>query len=160
MHHLKKHLSSKHRRGAVAVEFAVIAPLLLGLVLGLIELTRAYDVQNLLQTAVREGARFAAMDRTGMLEEGESTNDKLIEDVTSFLVTSGLPADALEVTISDAENPGQPFDLDDPDNDLGMFRVDVSIPFSAVSYLPVHAGQDYLLEGSIVFRNGTATLSE
>lgn len=148
------------RRAAVAVEFAVVLPLLLGLILGLVELTRAYDVQNLLQIGVREGARFAAMDRTGMLEEGDSTNAKLIADVRGFLVSSGLSAEALAISISDAENPGQPFDLDDPDNDLKLFRVDISIPFSAVSYLPLHAGQDYPLEGAIIFRNGRATLSE
>ena len=157
--HQKLH-RPRNRRAAVAVEFAVVLPLLLGLVLGLVELTRAYDVQNLLQIGVREGARFAAMDRTGMLQEGESTNAKLIADVTGFLVSSGLPADALEISISDAENPGQPFDLDDPTNDLKLFRVDISIPFSAVSYLPLHVGQNYPLEGAIIFRNGRATLSE
>lgn len=148
------------RRAAVAVEFAVVTPLLLGLVLGLVELTRAYDVQNLLQVAVREGARFAAMDRTGIMQEGESTNDKLIADVTGFLVTSGMPEDALDITITDAENPGEPFDIDDPENDLRLFRVDITIPFAAVSYMPVHIAQNYLLEGSIIFRNGRAVLSE
>lgn len=149
-----------NRRAAVAVEFAAVLPLLLGLILGVIEMTRAYDVQNLLQIGVREGARFAAMDRTGMLQEGESTNEKLISDVTGFLVTSGLPANAFEITISDVENVGQPFDIDDSANDLRLFQVDISIPFSAVSYLPVHAGQDFTLEGSIIFRNGRAVLSE
>ena len=34
------------RRGAVAVEFAAVVPVLLAVVLGLIELTRAYDQQK------------------------------------------------------------------------------------------------------------------
>ena len=60
----------QQRRGVVAVEFAFMAPMLLAIVLGLIELTRVYDAQYLLQTAAREGARFASMDRDGMLGDG------------------------------------------------------------------------------------------
>ena len=52
MHKLKS-----TRRGAVAVEFAFVVPMLLAVVLGLIELTRAYDAQYLLQTAAREGVK-------------------------------------------------------------------------------------------------------
>ena len=55
------------RLGAVAVEFAVVLPFLMAIVVGLTELTRVYDVQNLLETGAREGARFAAMDRSGSM---------------------------------------------------------------------------------------------
>src|SRR5688572_24701960 len=78
------------RRGAVAVEFAAIAPLLLAVVVGLIELTRVYSVQNTLETACREGASFAALDRTGMLAEGETANAKLAKDVKNYLATTGI----------------------------------------------------------------------
>jgi len=149
-----------NRRAAVAVEFAVVAPMLLAIIVGLIELTRAYDAQNLLQTATREGARFAAMDRTDMLQEGESANSKLIADVTNFLVSSGLPADSIQVSVVDADDPTQPFDLDDPANDLQLFQVEISVPFSAVSYTPVSEAYDYMLTAAITFRNGRATLSQ
>ena len=160
MHTRRKNLHCMNRRAAVAVEFAVVAPMLLSIVLGLIELTRAYDAQNLIQTAAREGARFASMDKTDMLQEGQSTNSKLVQDVTSFLTASGLPAEAIDVSILDAEDPEQSFDLDDPDNDLRLFTVEVTVPFSAVSYTPVSAAYDYAMVGSITFRNGIATLSE
>ncbi len=151
---------SNKRLGAVAVEFAVVLPFLLATVAGMIELTRAYDVQNLLETGAREGARFASMDRSGMLQEGQSSNQKLIEDVTNFMASAGLSADDVQVTISDFANPGQAFDLDDPANDLQLFEVSVSVPFSAVSYTPVSEANDYSLGASITFRNGRATLSE
>ena len=48
----------ENSRGAVAVEFAVMAPMLLSIVVGLMEVNRAYDAQNLMQTAAREGARL------------------------------------------------------------------------------------------------------
>ena len=148
------------RRGAVAVEFAFVAPMLLAVVLGLIELTRAYDAQYLLHTAAREGARFAAMDRDGLLQSGESSNAKMTEDVKSFLASSGIPEQNIDVKIVDHEDPTKTFDLDDPDNDLKLFEVEITVPYSSVSYTPVSSSNDYNLTGNITFRNGRATISQ
>ncbi len=148
------------RRGAVAVEFAFIAPMLLAIVLGLIELTRVYDAQYLLETAAREGARFASMDRDGMLGDGETSNSKLTTDVKSFLASAGIPQDSITVRILDHQDTSQTFDLDDPSNDLRLFDVEIEVPFSSVSYTPVSEAHDYHLTGSITFRNGRATLSQ
>ena len=49
-------------RGAVMVEFALILPILLMLVVGIIEFGRAYNTQIALQGAAREGARALALD--------------------------------------------------------------------------------------------------
>lgn len=150
----------KNRRGAVAVEFAFIAPMLLAIVLGLIELTRVYDAQYLLQTAAREGARFAALDREGLLNDGETANSKVMTDVRSFLSSAGIPAEDVDVRIMDYENPDSAFDLDDPENDLRLFTVEIEVPFSAISFTPVSETNDYTLLGSITFRNGQATLAQ
>lgn len=152
--------SQPTRRGAVAVEFAFVAPMLLAIVLGLIELTRVYDAQYLLQTAAREGARFAAMDRDGMLADGETANSKVTGDVKNFLASAGIPQDSIQVRILDHADPTQTFDLDDPNNDLRLFDVEIEVPFSSVSYTPVSEAHDYNLTGSITFRNGRATLSQ
>ena len=48
-------------RGAAAVEFALVLPLLLLLVLGMIEFSRVYNVQISLSNAAREGARTMAI---------------------------------------------------------------------------------------------------
>ncbi len=151
---------SNWRRAAVAVEFAFVAPFLIGTAMGIVELTRAYETQNLLETAAREGARFASMDREGMLAEGQSTNAKLVQDVKNFLASSGFDPADIEVTVRDGEDPEAAFDLDDPDNDLKLFEVEISIPYSKVSYTPVSESQDYSMKASITFRNGRATLSQ
>jgi len=156
----RHHPGATKRRGAVAVEFALVLPFLLATVVGLIELTRAYDVQNLLETGAREGARFAAMDRTGMLQEGENSNQKLIQDVTNFMASSGISASDVQVVIRDSASPGQTFDIDDPANDLALFEVEVSVPFSSVSLTPISPENDYTLSASITFRNGRSTLSQ
>jgi len=48
-------------RGAAAVEFALVLPVLLLLVLGMLEFSRAYNVQISLTSAAREGARVMAI---------------------------------------------------------------------------------------------------
>ena len=47
--------------GAVAVEFALLAPVLIMLLLGIMEFGRAYNVQISLTNAAREGVRVMAI---------------------------------------------------------------------------------------------------
>ena len=49
-------------RGAAAVEFAFIVPLLIMLVLGIVEFGHAFQVQGTLSAAAREGARVMALE--------------------------------------------------------------------------------------------------
>lgn len=54
----------RHRRGergAAAIEFALVLPVLLLLVIGLIEFSRLYNIQISLSNAAREGARSMAI---------------------------------------------------------------------------------------------------
>ena len=146
------------RRGAVAVEFAIIAPLMLMITVWMCEGARLYEVQAELSTAAREGARLAAMDRKDLIGEGETTNDKIANDVRSFLTTSGLPGDAATVSITDAENPGAPFDMDDSANDLKFFVLRVELPYSEVRPLILWGGDDLNLVAQLTFRNSRAVM--
>jgi hypothetical protein len=148
------------RQGVVAVEFAIVAPILVAITFGLIELGRAFEMQNMLEVAAREGARFASMDRDGLLDPGESATDKLIEDVKTFLDSNGIAAEDVLVEVRDYENPDQDFDLDDPANDLKLFEVKVTVDWSDVSVMPVSSGSDHPMSATVVFRNGRATISE
>lgn len=148
------------RRGAVAVEFAVVAPVLIALVFGMVEMGRAFEMKNLLEVAAREGARFASMDREGMLADGQSANSKLIQDVKNFLASNGIPRDDIDVSVNDYNNPDQEFDLDDPENDLKLFEVRIAVDYSNVSVTPVAAADDYPLTGRVIFRNGRSTISQ
>ena len=53
--------NSPHDRGAAAVEFALLLPVLLLLVFGIIDFGRALNAQVTLTQAAREGARMAAL---------------------------------------------------------------------------------------------------
>jgi len=48
-------------RGAVAVEFALVAPILLALVVGIVEFANAYNAQISVTQAAREAARTMAV---------------------------------------------------------------------------------------------------
>ena len=52
---------SKRARGAAVVEFAVVLPLLLTILFGIIEYGWVFMVRQTLQTAAREGARIAIL---------------------------------------------------------------------------------------------------
>jgi Flp pilus assembly protein TadG len=145
------------RRGAVAVEFAVVAPILVALVMGVTETTRLFEVQNQLALAAREGARLASMDRSGLVADGQS-NQKVEADVKDFLTASGLPGDKANVSIVEAGSANKTFDLDDPANDLKLFEIRVEMPYNAFSRLALPAGDNFNLTSSVVFRNARAAI--
>jgi Flp pilus assembly protein TadG len=156
----KRRACSAARRGAVAVEFAAIAPLLLAVIVGLIELSRVYSVQNCLETAAREGARFAALDRSGMMLGGKTANQKLIDDVKNYLASNNINPEKVNVKVTPADDPDADFDLDDPANDMELFAVHVEVPYSDVSYTPVSDTNDYSLTAALTFRNGRAVVTD
>lgn len=55
---------SRGERGAAAVEFALVVPLLLLLVLGIAEFGRAYNTSATLASAARTGARTMALENS------------------------------------------------------------------------------------------------
>jgi Flp pilus assembly protein TadG len=54
--------SRRNERGAAVVEFALVAPLLVTMVLGIAEFGRAYYVQTTISQAAREGVREMALN--------------------------------------------------------------------------------------------------
>jgi Flp pilus assembly protein TadG len=56
-----KESTDRKSRGAVAVEFALVAPLLLALITGIVEFANAYNAQISVTQAAREAARTMAV---------------------------------------------------------------------------------------------------
>ncbi|WP_314191519.1 TadE/TadG family type IV pilus assembly protein [uncultured Arthrobacter sp.] len=77
-------------RGAVGVEFALLAPVLIMLLLGIMEFSRAYNVQTTLTNAAREGARAMAINNnatvalTATTNAGGALNPKLSDSNLTF----------------------------------------------------------------------------
>ena len=93
-----------------------------------------------------------------MLEEGQTTNEKVTDDVKHFLTANGLPGDLANVFIVDPDDSTTPFDMDDEANELELFELRVELPYSAVSEGGGSLGENFVLSAKVVFRNARATL--
>ncbi|WP_458115440.1 TadE/TadG family type IV pilus assembly protein [Arthrobacter sp. D2-10] len=71
-------------RGAAAVEFAILLPVLLLLLLGIMELGRAYNVQMTLTNSAREGVRVMALaDDQSQAKAAASNAAKILAPTSS-----------------------------------------------------------------------------
>jgi Flp pilus assembly protein TadG len=149
-------VAAHDRRGTATVEFAVIAPLFLILVLGTWEMGTAVRASNNLTAAVREGGRLASMDFTGSLAPNQTANQKVEQDIRAFLNASGLPGSQATITITyaDGSSKGAPFNLGDSGNYLNLFKIKATIPFSAVSLFPNKIMSGTTLNAELVTRRG------
>ena len=107
------------RRGAAAVEFALVSPAFVLLILGMIEVGRGLMVQQIITNAAREGAREAVMDG--------ATKSGVQHVVSEYLTGSSIPNAVVEVT------PDPPSDA----GPRGAVTVRVSVPISQVSWMVV-----------------------
>ncbi len=147
------------RRGAAAVEFALVAPIFLVLVMGLAEYGKAINSYNTLYAAVREGGRLASMDFTSYVSGSQTANEKVIRDIRAILAASGFPPDEITITITEVDSTIE-FDVSDPDNYLEMFRITASIPYEEISTVPVNYMSGQTLTASMVYRKGRVQVAE
>jgi Flp pilus assembly protein TadG len=113
-------LFRKQRRGAAAVEFAIVAPVFFLLVFGMIEYGRMVMVQQIITNAAREGTRVAVLD-------GSTTSG------TKTAVINAMAAGNITITTSNVTVTPDP-----PSNATygSPVTVSVTVPFSQVSWLP------------------------
>ncbi len=81
---MSTHANRADERGSAAVEFALVAPLLLLMAFGIIDFSRAYYTLNNLSTAVAEGASYAAR-----LDDPLARQDEVRAVVQSFVKPFG-----------------------------------------------------------------------
>ncbi|MFG0331883.1 MAG: TadE family protein [Maioricimonas sp. JB049] len=149
------------RSGAATVEFALVAPLFLTLVLGTVEMGTAINAAQTLNASIREGGRLATMNYEANLAPGQTPNQKVTQDIRNFLTASGIPGDKVTITIVHVEGAraGSTFDLSDPENYLELFRITATVPYSDVSTFPMNYMSGQLLKASLVFRMARSNLS-
>jgi Flp pilus assembly protein TadG len=127
------------RRGAAAVELAVVAPVILLLLTGIWEVGRMVEVQQILSNAAREGARQAAT--------GQLTNTQVETVVVEYLQAAGIPTANINTTgnnglqtitgnpqlqmVTDLTNPG--YDVSNAQY-LDQIQVTVQLPFQDVRW--------------------------
>jgi Flp pilus assembly protein TadG len=127
--------SSQWRSGVAAVEFALLLPIIMLILMGLWELGRLVEVQQLVDNAAREGARQAS---TGVfLDPTTATTRKIYatdvtNTVTNYLTRNGITTTGISVTFTDLTNPSvtDPYEA----NQLDQLQVTVTLPFDNVRW--------------------------
>lgn len=120
---------SRRERGAAAVEMAIVLPLLLLVLGGILEFGRALFIQNMATNAAREGARMRALGYT-TAEATTRVNSAMIGmGATSFTIQYHLVQGAAGTTSSNANCPTTPLITD-------RQRVTVSPSFSFIFPIP------------------------
>jgi len=94
MNVIRKLSRQAQRQGTATVEFALVLPLLLGLLFGIIEFGLLFKDQLSIQQAAREGARVAAVGKVRT-----EVNNRITASVAT-LVTASLTYDVMYRTYS------------------------------------------------------------
>lgn len=161
-------------RGASLVEFALVVPLLTLFLFGIVQFGIAYDKQQSINSAAREGARLGGLDSTTMKEVADRAvasyansaaagNDPevLVFDSISATPTAGRSADGTYVTFTGTSthpNP-QPADEDnetlmpcgrEPSSEYVRVLVstpyDITIPFFGVMTVNIDSEAEFRCE--------------
>jgi Flp pilus assembly protein TadG len=117
-----RYQNKQKRKGASAVEFAFIAPVMFLMILGMIELARGLMLIHMMTNAARAGCRVGIL-------EGKANSD-VTAAVNSALQPIGISTDSVTVDVNDNVsdvancNPGD------------EVTVVVSVPISTVSWVP------------------------
>ena len=107
------------RRGAAIVEFAVILPLLITLLFGIIEFGHLFHVRLTTQQAAREGCRLAVLQSTS--KPYSATGGVVMSRMTEILNASGLSMDQVSVQIAE-DSPSDP-----------MVTITITVPYDEVA---------------------------
>lgn len=96
---------TKGEKGAAAVEFAIILPLLVLLVFGIIEFGRVYNLYLAVTHAAREGARIASV-RNGTGATDDDIKNLIVERSAINITTSNV-----ELWPANFKTAGQPIEV-------------------------------------------------
>jgi Flp pilus assembly protein TadG len=117
---------SQRRAGTAAVEFALISPLLIVLLLGLWEVGRFVEAEQILNNAAREGAPQGST--------GQSSLAQVKATVINYIAASGFDTTGAVVTVTNVttgEVDADPRTYSPHDH----IRIDVSMPFNKVRWI-------------------------
>jgi len=124
---------SPRERAAAIVEFAVVLPLLLTVLFGIIEYGWVFMVRQTLQTAAREGCRLAVLQTT------DEPYTEVVERINQVMGPSGLTTFEINMTHSTGTSP--------------LETVTVTVPYADVSLMGGFFGpHDFDLGGTCSMR--------
>ncbi len=136
---------AKARKGAMALEFALVVPILLSVVLGIIDFGRTIMAMDLLNNVARQGARIGAL--------AGKTDSDITKAVDNALSAAALPArgssaTVVTITVNDASVDAGTAVTDD------QITVKVGAPVGSLSWLPSQwiLSRTAVVQGAVTMR--------
>ena len=131
----------RKRRGAAVAEFALISPLLVVILMGMIELCRGTMVKVMLSDAARKGCRTGIQRDQGN-NYIDAAHPGIIKECTDIMRDNGFDASkfnpnsigTINVTVTDPNGNVLADSLDAPSGSI--IQVQVSIPVSSTTWVP------------------------
>jgi Flp pilus assembly protein TadG len=113
------------RRGTAAVEFVVVLPFLVPLLIGLWEVGRLIEVMQLLDNAARDGGRQIAT--------GNASIATVQTEMINVSARNGITITAGQISITNVTNSAR----NDPTtcNQMDQWHVQIQIPFNSVRWI-------------------------
>jgi len=126
-----RHLHLPPRTATAAVELALVAPLIVGLLVGLLEVGRIVQINEIVTNAAREGARSAST--------GINNYSTVRTTITNYLTQAGITNQTgITISITDVtQGSGTSFD---PSTAawLDQLQVTITLPLNNVRLTPLH----------------------
>ncbi len=130
-----------NRSGAAAVEMALVLPIFLLFVFGIVEFGRAMMVSQLITTAARDAGRLAIM--------GGSSNTEVEQSIKDFLSqTLGVSSGDVTVTIT-VSSGGDVATAQQGD----LCTIQVEVPFNKVSFIKGRYLDGVAIKGDCIMRH-------
>jgi Flp pilus assembly protein TadG len=149
---------NRNRRGTYVVEFALVFPVFMLFIMGLVEFGHANLVINALNNAARIGARMGTVDGVTTAQvrtkvdtimqaalQSTSTVMVYVKDASSFDSADLDPEDVQYASLPDVE-------LTNADA-AQLFLVRVEVPYNSVALLPPFWARNLNLSGQAVMRH-------
>lgn len=102
-----KKLSQRHESGQSLVEFALVLPILLALLCGIIDFGWLYYNQITLNNAAREGARYAVIHYDPSVNWKQDAESRMLDTMVGVNSATAIVSDPVEqqITASVTANP-------------------------------------------------------
>ncbi|MDX2200540.1 MAG: TadE/TadG family type IV pilus assembly protein [Phycisphaerae bacterium] len=109
---MKQWMGTKRRRGAAAVEMALVTPLLLTMLFGIIEYGWVFSVRQTLTHAAREGARVAVLQGTD--------EDDITDRIDAVLAPYGITSHTITMEHATTDDPTETVRVQVPYADITL----------------------------------------
>jgi len=137
------------RRGTATVEFALVAPFLCLILMGMFELGRAVMVKNILSDAARKACRTGIQRDKGNADIASEVNNIMSDNGFTTAKFNPPSVGAINITVTDPNGTVLTDSLDAPSGTV--VSVQVCIPVSSTAWVPtIFLGSGSTLESETV----------